>query len=385
MADFPSTPDLLRIARDEVLLKNSALTREIVDRAGSDANALTAASVAVADAVVGQLIRVTTGLSVSNAKGADLDRLLFDRYQLVRKGDAPAVTNVQLSTPAPAASNFAIPVGTQFRTSDNKLFASTAQRTFLAGSSGPLNVPVASVLAGLSQQARAGTITSIVDTIPGAPAGLSVTNAEATSGAADAELDEAFRARGKLFYATAARGILSAIEAGALAVPGVETARAFEVIDPDGSPARLVNLVVADAFTQQLVNATSIPGTYETQSQALATLVRAGLSNVKAAGIGVTVLVANVELVGITLGLRFRASVDVDAVSAAARAAVVGFVNSLAPGVSLVIADLEAALAVVPGIILLGGEVLAPTLDVTPGTTTALRTSEALVVVTAEA
>jgi hypothetical protein len=385
MADFPSTPDLLRIARDEVLLKNSALTRDIVDRAGSDANALTAASVAVGDAVVGQLIRVSAALAVATAKGADLDRVLFDRYGLIRKDAAPALGNVELTLPSAAASNFAIPAGTQFRTSDNKVFASTAQRTFLAGSSGPLSVPVASVLAGLSQQARAGTITSIVDTISGAPAGLACTNAEATSGAADGELDEAFRARGKLFYSTSARGTIPAIEAGALAVAGVETARAFEVIDTNGFGGRLVDLVVADAFTQQLVNATSIPGSYETQSQALAVAVRAGLTNVKAAGIGVTVRVANVQLVGVTLGLRFRAGVDVDAASAAARSVVVSFINSLAPGVTLVIVDLEAALAVVPGIQVLGGEVLAPTLNLTPGTTTALRTSEGLVVVTAEA
>lgn len=385
MTDFPSTPDLVRIARDEILGKNSALTKDIVDRAGSDANALMAASVAVADTVVGQLIRVSTALAVSTAKGADLDRILFDRYQLVRKDAAPALGSVQLTLPAPAASNFAIPEGTQFRTSDNKVFASTAQRTFLAGSSGPLDVPVASILAGLNQQARAGTITSIVDTISGAPTGLVCTNALATSGAADAELDEAFRARGKLFYSTARRGTLAAIQVGALAVPGVETARAFEVIDPSGDSARLVDLVVADAFTQQLVNATSVPGSYQTQSQALADAVRQGLLDVRAAGIQVVIQVANVQLIGITLGLRFRADVDVDAVSNAARAATVSFVNGLNPGDPFIVADLEAALAVVPGIIVLGGEVLAPTLDVIPSATTAIRTSEALVVVTAEA
>lgn len=382
--DFPSTTDLLRIARDEMLLKNAALTRDIVDRPGSDANALMAASVAAADAVVGQLIRVSTALSVSTAKGADLDRILFDRYQLRRKDAAPAVTTVRLTLPSPAVSNFAIPIDTQFRTSDNKVFVSTASRTFVAGTS-TLDVPVQSALAGVAQQARANTITSLIDTIAGAPAGITVTNPDATSGAADAELDESFRARGKLFYSTSARGTLAAIEAGALAVAGVLTARAFEVIDSDGTPARLVDLVVADQFTQQLVNATSVPGTYETQSQALAERVALGLANVRAAGIAVVVQVANVQLLGITLGLRFRAGVDVEATSAAARSATIAYVNGLAPGAPFVVADLETALTVVPGIIVLGGEVLAPTLNVTPGTTTALRTSDALVVVTAEA
>jgi uncharacterized phage protein gp47/JayE len=383
VSDFPSTPDLLRIARDEVLLRNSSLTREVLDRPGSDANALMAASVAVGDAVVGQLIRVEAALSISRAKGADLDRLLFDRFGLLRKDAAPAATTVTLTLPTAAVSSFSIPVKTQFRTSDNKTFESTAQRTFSAGATSLTGVPVASVLAGLSQQARAGSITSIVSSISGAPSGLTVTNPQATSGAADAELDESFRARGKLFYATSARGTLAAIESGALAIPGVETAKAFIVVDTDGTPARLVDLVVADAFTQQLVNATGVPGSYEAQSQALAELVRAGLTNVVAAGIGVVITVANVQLVGVTLGLRFLAGADVEAASAAARSATIAYVNALAPGAPLVIADLVAALGIVPGITVLGGEVLAPTLDVTPALTTALRTSEALVVVTA--
>lgn len=384
MADFPTAPDLLRIARDEVLGKNSSLTREIVDRAGSDANALMAASVAVADAVVGQLIRVTAANNIDNAKGKDLDRLLFDRFQMLRKDASPGITNGQLTLPTAAPASFAVPEGTQFLTSDGKLWVSTAQRTFPAGSAGPVNVPVQSALAGLAQQIRAGSLTRVVSTIVGAPAGLAVTNADASSGADDAELDESFRARGKLFYRTARKGTLAAIESGALAVQGVRTARVFEVTD-SGGPARLVELVVADAFTEQLVNATTLPTSYETQSQLLAARVAAGLSDVRAAGIGVVVTVGSVQLIGVTLGLRFRASVDVEATSAAARAAVVSFINALAPGETLVISDLEQALGVVPGIVLLGGEVLAPTLDVTPATTVALRTSDALVVVTAEA
>lgn len=381
--DFPSTPDLLRIARDEVLAKNSSLTKEIVDRAGSDANALMAASVAVADAVVGQLIRVTAATNIDNAKGKDLDRLLFDRFQLLRKDASPGLTTVELTLPTAALSSFLVPEGTQFLTSDGKLWTSSSQRTFPA-TAGPVSVPVRSALAGLSQQVRPGSITRVVSQLS-APAGLSVTNALASAGADDAESDEAFRARGKLFYRTARRGTLLAIESGALAVTGVRTARAFEVTDPSGSPARLVNLSVADAFTEQLVNALALPVSYATQSAALAERVRAGLSDVRAAGIGVVITVANVQLLGITLGLRFRASADVAATSAAARAVVTSFVNALAPGAPLIITELEEALGVVPGVILLGGEVLAPTLDVVPAVTTALRTSEGLITVTAEA
>lgn len=384
MADFPSAPDLLRIARDEVLLKNSQLTRDIVERAGSDANALTAASVAVGDAVVGQLIRVTAALSIDNAKGADLDRLLFDRFQLTRKDASPALGSVVLSASVAVVGSFLIPVGTVFQTTDNKQFASTAERTFLSGQTSSPSVPVASVLAGLGQQVRPASIRAIVSSIAGAPAGLTVTNALASSGADDAELDDDFRARGKLFYQTARRGTLLAIQAGALAVPGVRRATVFEEVDPDGSAARVVELVVADAFTEQLVLAAVLPVAYAAQSAELTAAVQAGLSDVRAAGIQVVVTTASVVLLGVTLGLRFRPSVDVEATSQAARAATVSYVNSLAPGASFVVADLVEVLRGVPGLQVLGGEVLAPTLDQSTLPASVYRTSLGLVTVTTQ-
>lgn len=384
MADFPSAPDLLRIARDEVLLKNTLLTRAIVERSGSDANALAAASVAVGDAVVGQLIRVAAALFIDTAKRADLDRVVFDRFQLLRKDASPARTEVVLTAPVVLVGSFAVPEGTLFRTGDGKQFASTAAHTFLSGQLSSPSIPVASVLAGSSQQVRAGSITTLSSLLTGAPAGLTVTNALASTGADDAEEDEDFRARAKLFYKTARRATLEAIEEGALAVPGVRKATAFEVIEPNGSAARLVELVVADAFTEQLIVADVLPTSYATQSAALTLLIAAGLRNVRAAGIQVAITVANVQLVGVTLGLRFRAGVDVEATSSAARAATVSYVNSLKPGAALVITDLETALSVVPGLQVLGGEVLAPTDDLAVQPSVVLRTSVGLVTITTQ-
>lgn len=384
MADFPTSNDLFRVARDEVLARNTALTREIVEKAGSDANALTAAGVAVGDVIVGQLIRVAAALLIGSAKGSDLDRILFDRFQLLRKDASPALGEVQISSPTVTVSSFAIPSGTQFRTTDGKVFASTAARTFPAGSTGPVTVPVASVLAGSSQQARIGTITSLTDTLSGAPAGLTVTNAAATAGADDAEEDEDYRARGQQIFRTRFRGTLPAIETQAKAIPGVRKATAFEVIEATGSPARIVELVVADAFTEQLIDAAALPISYETQAETLANQVRASLLDTRAAGINVIVTVANVILVGVTLGLRFRPSVDVEATSQAARAATVSYVNSLAPGESFIVADLVEALSVVPGLQVLGGEVLSPTLDQTTTPAGVFRTSVGLVTISGQ-
>ena len=99
------------------------------------------------------------------------------------------------------------------------------------------------MLAGLNQQVKAETITSIIDFPSGGPADLVVTNAAATFGAANEETDITLRARARAFWSTARRGTLSAIKQGALAVPGIETASCFELVDPNtGYPDYLVEL-----------------------------------------------------------------------------------------------------------------------------------------------
>jgi uncharacterized phage protein gp47/JayE len=374
MADFPSYLDLFRIARDEMLLKNSALRREIIERAGSDANALAAAGVAIGDEIVGQLLRVNVALYMDTANGKELDRLLFDRYQLLRKPAAPARGVVQFRNPTPVVSGFSIDAGTLLNTPDNVVFAVTSQMTFPTSSSGPVNVFVQSVLAGANQQARIGTITSIQSSIPGAPGTLTVTNIQATAGADDEETDEHFRDRGKRFYTTARRGTLRAIEVGALAVPGVQTATAFEVIDFNGDAARLVQLVIADAFTRQLIDVTSPPPAYQVQSQALADAVRAGLFDVRACGIQVFVIVAVVQLLGISLALRFRAGADIQAAETEAKTVLLDYVNSLAPGAPFVYATANDRLHGVPGLVVLGGEIVNPPGDVIPRSLEVLRT-----------
>lgn len=381
MADFPTFQDLFRVARDEVLTRNSALTREIVERPGADANALTAAGVAVGDEVVGQLIRVNTALFLDTAKKADLDRLVFDRYQILRKGASPARGTVQFSTSAAVLVGFSIPAGTQLRTTDNKTFVTTAQVTFPGGSSGPITVPVQSSLGGLNQQARANTITSIQGTIPSAPADLTVTNAAATAGADDAESDDSLRDRAKRFYTSSKRGTIKAIELGALSTPGVRTATAFESLESDGTPARIVEVVVSDAFTQQLVDSTTLPAAYQTQAATLAAAVQTQLYDVRAAGIYVSVTLAVVRLLGVTLALRFRAGADIDAATTQAKTVIVNYVNSLRPGQTFVHADAEDRLRTVPGLVVLGGEVASPSGDVLVLPLEVLRTDLGLVVV----
>ena len=382
MSDFPSYQDLFRISRDEALIRSAALTREVVDRPGTDANALVAIGPNVGDAVVGQLIRVQADIYLDTAQESGLDKLVFDRYNIIRKPATPAYGEVSFTTTAVNLTAFTITAGTKLQTSDGTVFTTVNVATFPASSTGPVVVNVVSQLAGISQSARANTITTIVTKPVNSPADLVVTNPFATFGSGDEETDDELRARGRLFYTTAQRGTCAAIERGALSVPGIRKALAFEALNVLGDPARWIEVVVADQLTEELVKIDSIPPDYEAQQ---ATQVRANVNaallEYRACGLYVLVTLAVVKLIGITLVLRYRDGFDINAVAQQARARAVDYTNSLRPGADFIVEDLEDKLRLVPGLEVLGGEVVQPNSDRVAGGTEVWRTTLALVIV----
>lgn len=378
MSDFPSYDDLFRVARDEILAKNARLRRDVIERDGTDANAIVAAMAGVGDEIVLHLTRTCAAQFLDSARGQNLRRLVFDRYGLSAKAAGPAFGTVAFTTTASTATQFSIPVGTRLQTNDGRQFMTIVSATFPANSTGPVYVAVRSVLAGLSQQARADTITNILSTITGAPTDLAVTNARATSGACDEESEDDLRARGKAFWSTARKGTLSAIKEAALAVQGVKRATAFEGLDEIGRPRLRCKLVIADEFTDALVSGTT-PPTYETQSQVLGDVVSLALEEARAGGVHVDVIVGQVILQSIQLALSFDAGVDVDTVALRARAAVVAYVNGLSPGESLTPTGIVDALRYVPGLIITENEVVSPVGSVVPEQLQVLRTMLSMV------
>lgn len=386
MADLPKFNDLFQIGANKVLTFNAGLTIESVNRPGSDLNVDVAAAAAIGDECIGQLTIVKAGTFLDSASGTALDRLLFDRYGLLRKPAAPAVgsASFQVTSGGVAANNptsFVIPAGTVIQSSNGLQYITTVSSIYSAGSAGPLVVAVASVLAGANQQASQNTLTSLVSQIangPASPLSLTVNNPLATAGAADAEDDPSFRARGRAFFSTARRGTLDALVQGAIAVPGVATAEAFELIDALGRPARYVELVVSDAYTDSLATLSTVPATYQTQSQLLALTVFNALDSVRAAGIYVQTFVAQVILQPVQLNLSFVAGVDVDATALQARSVVVMYTNSLSPGQTWSRAGAQGAVASVPGLQITGNEIASPSGDVVPTPLQVIRTSLAI-------
>jgi len=366
MADFPNFRDLFRIFRDEVLSRNEKLSLDAVERDGADANVLGAAASAVGEEIVGQLADVADGLFMGSATGRKLERLLFDWYGLVKKPASPSIGTVNFSTTATVIVAFTIPVGTTLQTSDGQQFLTTAVTVFPAGTVGPIPAPVRSALAGSKQNAKSGAITSITTTIAGAPSDLAVTNTYATAGADNAEGDSEFKERGRRFFTTARRGTLAAIEAAALATPGVVRAKAIEAIDVLGRPARMVELIIADRFTDALIRQGVSPPAYMTQSQQLGKAVWEGLSDVRAGGIFVQVRVAQTAMVPIVLQLHFVAGADVEMVALVARATMVATTNDLDPGDTLTLQALRERLASVNGLDIQGDEIASPAADVAP-------------------
>ena len=376
--DRPTYADLFSIARNQLLLANPRLTA--VDREGSDANALVASIAAVGDEVAQQVAYVAAASFLDTATGLNLDRLVFDRYGLVRKPAAAALGTVQFTSATGAASTFAIPVQTKLVTADGTQFETTQPATFTLGSNGPVTVPVRSVLAGTTQQAGIGEINTLLSPVPGAVADLAVTNALATAGAADPETDAELRERARRFFTTVQRGTLASIEQAARGVPGVRYAAAFEDVDAYGQQTGYVSLAVTDQYTDTLALLGTVPPAYEAQSQQLAERVALAVDQARAAGIYVATIVAQVVLQPVTLRLRVKAGFDTQAVSLEARSVCVQVVNALAPGASLTVSALEAALANVNGLYFVGDEVVLPSATVVPTPLQVIRTNLQLVV-----
>ncbi len=380
MGDFPTFDEIFRVSRDEILTKNSNLSLDAVERQGTDVNALVAGQAAIGDEVVGQLVETEASLFLDSSEGEKLDRLVFDRYQLLRKPASSALATVEFSTTAPAPASFSIDIGTKLSTSDGRQFLTLVATTFPIGTTGPVSVATRSALAGLNQAVKKDQIRSIVSSITGSPSDLAVDNPLASSGADDAEQDEALRDRARRFFVTARRGTIFAIETLALAVPGVRTAFAFEALSPDGRQAISNQLLITDAFTETLIDVSPTPASYQLQTQLLAQTVFNSLVDTRAMGIFISVTLASVILQGVTLGLRFQAGVNVDLVAFRARVSIVNYTNALASGETWEVSKALDALKTVPGLVVTGGEILSPAGDVVPQALEVIRTTTGLVV-----
>lgn len=371
MPQLPTRLDLFNIGAAEI--QTRSLTRppgQRVDPAqvfteGSDINIITASSSAMAEEVTRQVALRIKALFLDGAEGEDLDRLVADRFSptIVRKSATPSIGFVQISRGSGPLAGITFSAGTKFRTTSGIEFESTANASILAGSTGPVSIPVRAVTAGLPGNVSSFTVTQFASP-PSDPA-LAVTNAEPMAGGDDNESDARLRERARRFFLTARRGTLSAIQFGALTVPGVRVATAAEETLPNGDPTGRVFVYIADA----LGNGNS----------ALAAAVRIALVEYRAAGVIVDVIGAQPLFVNITYNLRFAAGVDSLVAFEQVRFATVAAVNALAPNATLEVSQLFAIARSIPGVIVLDDAIVAPVGDLVPPAGRVIKTAADLV------
>lgn len=371
MTDLPTRADLFDTFAEELLSRaelrpvGDRLTAEEVYTPGSDINLIGAGASAMAEEIVRALGRSAADLTLDGARSVALDRLVADRYSpyLARKTASPARVTLTFSRPTAAAGAITLAAGTVVRTSAGVRFETLAAVAFGVLAVGPLTCSARAVEAGTTGNVASQTITAFQ--VAPADASIAVTNYEPAAGGDFTESDDSLRARARAFFGSARRGILAAIEQGALAVPGVRQATAEEVLNSLGVPNGMVFLYIADANGQS--------------NLALNAAVLGALLEYRACGIIVNVYGAVPVYQSIQLTLSYTAGTDTTGAWEQVRALVVARVNSLRPGETLHRSLLTTAAKTVTGVIVADGAVVVPTGDVVPAAGQVLRTRTDLV------
>ena len=312
-----------------------------------------------------QLGQSVNDLTLDGAKAAALDRLVADRYSpyLPRKTASQALVTLQFTRTSIVAGAVNYAAGSIVRSAGGVRFQLDVAAAFGAVSLGPVNVAARAVDAGSTGNVADGTITEFVTAKPDDT--MLVTNPDVAAGGDDNETDSAYRARARAFYGAARRGILAAIEFGALTVPGVRQALAVELLNSLGVPSGFIDLYIADANGQSngLLNAQ----------------VLLAMPEYAAGGIVPTVYGAVPVLQSVQYDLSYEAGIDTVAAFAQVRASAVANINSLRPGAPLYIANLYSIAVAVTGVIAEDSSVVVPTGDVIPTSGQILRTRDDLV------
>lgn len=353
MPDLPTRLDLYALGRNYVVTRATRIDPKKVDVLGSDINIFVGSQSIVASSLIDQLAQAINRLLLDGCQDDDLDRYALDRYDLPRKGASAAVGSVRFFRQSNALGGGSIPVGTKLNTSGNVEYITTTVATFGALDT-QATADVRAVQAGKATEVGANTIRKIQQPQLLWDQSIQVTNDLTTAGGEDREDDDTFKARIRNFWNTARRGILAAIEFGALTVPGVVSAKAIEALTTGSQPARVVNLYIADSSG--------------VASTALGNQVQTALLDFRAGGISVVIFNSIPSIVSITLVCQFQTGVNQTTLSTNIKAAIVEFVNSLPVNGPLYIADIFSVLRrfVPDGLIQNQNSIISPTGDVIP-------------------
>lgn len=360
--DVVTRADFFAIGRDYIQQRAKKLDPAQVDIEGSDANLYTGTASVIAQVLMRQMVERTAALLLDGANDEDLDRYAYDRYRLTRKGASSARMPCVITRATVLAGAGTVPIGTTILTDNNVEYVTTSVAVFGASAT-TATCNVRATQAGSATRVGKLALKRFSNPQSLFDATLVPTNPTASAGGEDVEKDPVFRERIRDFWRTARRGILAAIEQGALTVEGVVSARAVEALNSEGLPARVVYLYIADSSG--------------VASETLAEDVRVALNEWRAAGIAVIVKTSLPTIAAISLKLNFAAGVDTTTLTDLIRASVFEFVNSLPVNGPLYIGELYTVLQRFKqdGLIPSEGNIVAPAGDLFPAVGQTIRTT----------
>ena len=351
---FATRSDLFQVGRAAIAATpNIKINPSVVDVPGSDLNLIVGVPSVMGEEVSARGAMALRGAFAELARGSALDRVLYDRYGLLRFSAQPATVDLVLSRPTPpgpmpgtidAGSVVQAPDGTQFGL-DVDVTWSSGQLTATVSATALVN--------GSGGNVVAGSITSWA-TAPFDPS-ITVINPAPASGGIDAESDVQFLGRARGYFPTLARGTLGAIEFGAKQVPGVAVATAIEITNPTtGYPAAWVQLTIGDS-----------------QGNASSDLIKAvatALLAYRSAGIYVQVIGGIVFQQTVAWSLSYISGTNEALAMSRVQAVTVAISQYLAPGATLLRSALISAAQSVPGVIVSDSSLVIPAGDVIPST-----------------
>jgi uncharacterized phage protein gp47/JayE len=386
MADLPSRLDLFALGRNYIRVNTKRLDPYQVDVGGSDLNIVAGVSAQLAYFLVLQLAFSINRLLLDGAEGEDLDRYAYDRYTLTRPGAAAAVVSLSFARQTSTGGPGTIASGTRVRTTSGIEYVTTTDASF-----GSLDLvssaDARAEQAGKAFQVGANLLTTFSDPTSIFDKSITVTNPVAAAGGEEVLSDDLFRGVIRKFWKAARRGVLSAIEFGALLVPGVTSAQAIEgqtvvAVQYTLNSATLFYPTVSQAFPARIVNL-YISDSTGVANQTLANLVRIQLGDYRAAGITVIVNASAPQIVSIALALTFAANINTVALTQAIQAAVLEYVNTLPVNGTLMLSGLYAVLQRFgpQGLIVNSSTVASPVGDLQPAIGQTIRTTLANITV----
>ena len=361
MPDLPTRLDLFSIGRDHVLSRARKIDPNQVNTRGSDSNIIVASSSFIGYEVVKQLAQKTNELLLDGATREALDRWLWDRYLMARKGASASLVGVRFFRNAPGAAGTVV-AGTKVASLTGVEFVTYTNAVFAAGDTEQTAL-ARSVLAGTIAKVGRNQVRLIRPPLPAFDTSIQVTNDEPSAGGEEREADPTARERARGFWKAARRGTKAAIESGALTVDGIESAQLVESLDSSGMPARVNTLYIADSAG--------------IANEALGAAALAALEEYRCAGIAVILSTSTPQIVTILLRLVFRAGVNTTDLTTRVVAAIVEQVNSLRVNETLRRADLLNVLLRFKsaGVIASNDSIVEPAGDLVPTVGRSLRTT----------